>query len=190
MVDFLLKSPLHRGGRTLQSWCNLTLSIYLHLYLCAGKEEIVKRFSFRLQTVLGMREKFLEQKQLEMARVVNALNLQIQKRDSLVSRQESTRATLEKIYEDDTELDIMGVTNYKNFLGKLVNDTKIQEGVIENTKNILKFKQMEVNNAHKEVKVLEKLKEKQENKFYQHYEYVQAKEIDDIASTRYHRVAG
>lgn len=137
-----------------------------------------------------MREKVLEQKQLEMARVVNALNLQIQKRDSLISRQETTRVSLEKIYEDDSELDILGVTNYKNFLSKLINEAKIQEGVIENTKNILKFKQMEVNDAHKEVKVLEKLKEKQETKFYQHYEYVQAKEIDDIASTRYHRVLG
>lgn len=137
-----------------------------------------------------MREKVLEQKQLEMARVVNALNLQIQRLEDLVSRQQTTRINLEKIYESDEELDILGVTNYKNFLSKLINDAKIQEGVVENTRNILKFKQMEVNDAHKEVKVLEKLKEKQENKFYQHYEYVQAKEIDDISSTRYHRVAG
>ena len=162
---------------------NLYLNIYLYLYV--GKEEILKRYSFRLQTVLGMREKFLEQKQLEMAKVLSVLNIQIQKLENLLSQKETTRNSLENIYATSEELDIFGITNYKNFLSKLINDVKIQEGTIENTKNILKFKQMEVNEAHKEVKILEKLKEKQEKKFYQHYEYVQAKEIDDIATTRY-----
>lgn len=137
-----------------------------------------------------MREKTLEQKQLEMARVVNILNQQIEKLDNLLSQKELTRVNLEKIYDQNDELDILGVTGYKNFLSKLINDVRIQEGVIANTRNVLKFKQKEVNDALKEVKILEKLKENQEKKFYQHYEYVQAKEIDDIASTRYHRVLG
>lgn len=150
----------------------------------------MKKFSFRLQTVLGMREKALEEKQLEMARVVQSLNLQIQRLEDLLTQKQNTRENLEKFYENDEELDILGITNYKNFFSKLINDVKIQESVIENTKNILKFKQIEVNEALKEVKILEKLKEKQEKKFYQHYEYVQSKEIDDIASTRYQRALG
>lgn len=136
-----------------------------------------------------MREKALEQKRLEMARIVNVLNQQIQRLENLLNQSEQTRINLEKIYNSDEELDILGVTGYKNFLSKLINDVKIQEGIISNTKNVLKFKQIEVNNALKEVKVLEKLKENQEKKFYKHYEYVQAKEIDDIASTRYQAVA-
>lgn len=150
----------------------------------------MKKFSFRLQTVLGMREKALEQKQLEMARVVSVLNQQIEKLENLLSQKELTRINLEKIYEQDEELDILGVTGYKTFLSKLINDVKVQEGIIENTRNVLKFKQKEVTDALKEVKILEKLKENQEKKFYQHYEYVQSKEIDDIASTRYQRVLG
>lgn len=137
-----------------------------------------------------MREKYLEKKQLEMSGIVQMLNMQIQKLENLLAQKNLTRTNLEKIFERDEELDILGVTNYKNFLSKLINDVKIQEGIIENTRNILKVKQMEVNEAHKEVKILEKLKEKQETKFYKHYEYVQAKEIDDIASTRYQRVLG
>ena len=56
---------------------------------------------------------------------------------------------------------------------------------IENTKKVLKIKQNEVNEALKEVKVLEKLKETQSEKFYKAIEKKEAEEIDDIATTRY-----
>lgn len=134
-----------------------------------------------------MREKFLEKKRLEMAKVISILNVQIQSLENLVTKKEGTKDALNKIYETEEEIDIFGITNYKNFLSKVTNDIKNQENIIENTRTILKIKQNEVNEALKEVKVLEKLKEQQEKKFYQHYNYVQAKEIDDIASTRYHR---
>lgn len=147
----------------------------------------MKKYAFKLQTVLGMREKVLEEKQLEMAKIVDFLNQQITKLDDLKSKKETTRISLENIYENGDALDIFGITNYKNFLGKITNDIKIQDAAIENIKNVLKMKQAEVNEAYKEVKVLEKLREKQEKKFYQHIEYVQAQEIDDIASTRYNR---
>lgn len=132
-----------------------------------------------------MREKLLEKKRLEMAKVIAILNMQIQTLENLQSKQAKTKTDLDNIYERNEELDIFGITNYKNYLGKVINDVKNQENVIANTRTILLVKQKEVNDALKEVKVLEKLKETQEKKFYQHYEYVQAKEIDDIATTRY-----
>ena len=147
----------------------------------------MKKYAFKLQTVLGMREKVLEEKQLEMAKIVDFLNQQITKSENLKSKKETTKASLEAIYENGEALDIFGITNYKNFLGKITNDIRNQEGVIENVKSVLRVKQTEVNNAYKEVKVLEKLKETQEKKFYQHIEYVQAQEIDDISATRYKR---
>jgi len=147
----------------------------------------LKKYSFRLQTVLNMREKALETKRLEMAKVISILNVQVEKLENLTNKKEVTKDALNEIYAREEEIDIFGITNYKNFLSKITNDVRVQEGVIENTRTILKIKQKEVNNALKEVKVLEKLKEQQEKKFYQHYEYVQAKEIDDISSTRYNR---
>jgi len=50
------------------------------------------------------------------------------------------------------------------------------------------LKQLEVTDALKEVKILEKLKETQEKKFYQEILYTEAKELDDIASTRFKKV--
>lgn len=149
----------------------------------------MKKYKFRLETVLGMRRKVLEEKQLEMAKVVNILNMQIKLLEDLSSKKDLTKKNLEKIYENDTELDILEITNHKNFFSKIINEIKIQEQVIKNTKIILQAKQQEVTEALKEVKILEKLKEKQENKFYKHYEYLQGKETDDITTTRYQKIS-
>lgn len=135
-----------------------------------------------------MREKKLEEKRLEMAKIIAQLNEQIQKQEELITKVETSQKSLEKIYEGSEELDILEIRNYKDFLAKVASDIKTQEETIKKTRNALRFKQLEVTEALKEVKVLEKLKETQEKKFYQHYEYVQAKEIDDIATTRYKRV--
>lgn len=149
----------------------------------------MKKFSFRLQTVLEIREKKLEDKRREMAAVIQKLNMQNEILKQIVSKQSNIKEHLEDIYNSGQELDILEITNYKNFLGKMVVEEKKMGQVIQETKYLLRFKQLEVTEALKEVKVLEKLKETQEKKFYQHYEYVQAKEIDDIASTRYKKAS-
>lgn len=149
----------------------------------------MKKYSFRLQTVLEIREKKLEDKRREMAEIVAKLNEQTQVLENLFSREQLVRTNLDSIYNGGKELDILEITNYKDFLGKIMVDAKNQEQVIQKIQKALRFKQFEVTEALKEVKILEKLKETQEKKFYQHYDYVQAKEIDDIASTRYKQVA-
>lgn len=145
----------------------------------------MKKFSFRLQTVLEMREKKLEDKRREMARVIAVLNEQIGVKEKFIQKSDSTRKSLENIYEGSEELDILEITNYKDFLGKMANEIIKQEAVINNTRNVLKLKQHEVTIALKEVKILEKLKETQQKKFYEEMIYLEGKEIDDIASTRY-----
>lgn len=149
----------------------------------------MKKFSFRLQTVLELREKKLEDKRREMAKVITLLNKQNQELEETIARQNDIQNYLEKIYTSGNELDIMEVTNYKDFFGKTIIEAKKQEQMIEKTKILLRFKQHEVTEALKDVKVFEKLKETQERKFYEHYNYLQAKEIDDIASTRYRKAS-
>lgn len=136
-----------------------------------------------------MREKKLEDKRREMALIITKLNEQNLYLESLVSKQKNAKNSLENIYKGEKELDITEVTNYKDYLGRMIVEAKNQQKLIESTNHLLRFKQLEVTEALKEVKVLEKLKETQEKKFYQNYEYMQAKEIDDIASTRYKRIA-
>lgn len=136
-----------------------------------------------------MREKKLEEKRKEMAVVIAKLNEQNEQMENLKQTQSKILGTLENIYESGQELDILEITNYKGYFGRLIVEIKNQEEVIKKTEDLLRIKKLFVTEALKEVKVLEKLKEKQEKEFYKHYEYVQAKEIDDIASTRYRRAS-
>lgn len=124
-----------------------------------------------------------------MAVVIAKLNEQNEQMQNLKQTQSKILGTLDNIYESGQELDILEITNYKGYFGRLIVEIKNQEEVIKKTEDLLRVKKLFVTEALKEVKVLEKLKEKQEKEFYKQYEYLQAKEIDDIASTRYRRAS-
>lgn len=144
----------------------------------------MKKFTFRLQVVLNMREKTLEDKRLEMAQVVKRLNVQIEKLEGLKQKQERLTNELNGIYDND-EIDIGGIYTYKSFIAKLFDDIRNQEKIISEWRKLLTIKQREVNEALKQVKILEKLKEKEEKKFNDFINYQEAKEIDDIVTTRF-----
>ena len=144
----------------------------------------MKKFKFRLQAVLDMRQKELEKKQQEMASIVKVLNSQIEELERINSQSEQVLASLEDICNAPV-LDITTISGSNGYLIKLGAEAKKQGMVIQNTRNIMRMKQLELNEVYKKVKVLEKLKEKQEKAYYQAFEEKAAKEIDDIVTTRY-----
>ena len=131
-----------------------------------------------------MREKELEQRQMEMAKIVSALNQQQEKLQGILSSQEENTRFME-ILSSSSELDIGQIEGRRVFGIKLVNDAKNQERIINNTKAILSRKQQEVKEAHQRVEILKKLKEKQEKEFYKEFLHLEMKEIDDITSARF-----
>ena len=144
----------------------------------------MKKFKFRLQVVLDMREKELEQRQMEMAKIVTALNAQQEKLQNIFLAQTKNSEELEGLYTAG-ELDIVQIEGHRDFGIKLISDAKNQERIIANTKSILKMKQQEVQEAYKKVEDLKKLREKQEKEFYKEFLYQEMKEIDDITSARF-----
>ena len=58
----------------------------------------MKKFKFRLQVVLDMREKELEQRQMEMAKIVAALNLQQEKLQNILQAQDNNTSEMEALY--------------------------------------------------------------------------------------------
>ena len=131
-----------------------------------------------------MRNKVLEDKRLEMAKVIKRLHVQIEKLEELKLKQERLTEELNEIYSK-SEIDIGGMQTYKSFISKLFGDIKNQEKIISDWRKLLFVKQKEVNEALKQVKILEKLKEKEEKKFIAHINYLEEKEADDITTTRY-----
>ena len=121
----------------------------------------MKKFTFRLQAVLDMRQKELEKKQQEMASIVKVLNSQIEELERINSQSAQVLASLEDICSSPV-LDITTISGSNGYLIKLGAEAKKQGMVIQNTRNIMRMKQLELNEVYKKVKVLEKLKEKQE----------------------------
>ena len=144
----------------------------------------MKKFRFRLQVVLEMRENELEQRQMEMAKILAVLNKQEEELKGIIEAQKRNSEEIEGLYELDS-LDLQQLENHRTYGIKLVVDENNQRRIIQNTKSILEKKQIEVREAHKKVEVLKKLKEKQEKEYYKAFLDAEVKEIDDITSARF-----
>ena len=147
----------------------------------------MKKFQFRLQVVLDIKEKLLEQKLVELSKVQKGLQEAIQKQQTLESYQIEINQALLKVFQSGNDLDLVEVQRYKDFINKLLVDISAQKVVVQNITKLLEIKRKEVNDVLKEKKVLEKLKENQKQKYYKEFEQYERNELDDIASSRYMR---
>lgn len=137
-----------------------------------------------MQVVLDMREKELEARQMEMAKILAALNEQKERLQSIIFAQDENKTRLEDLAVSN-DFDIPQVQMHQNYAVTLTTEGINQERIIANTESILKRKQQEVLEAHQKVEVLRKLKEKQEQEYYKEFLHAEAKEIDDITSARF-----
>jgi len=137
-----------------------------------------------MQVILDIRERELEERQMEMAKILSALNSQKEKLQNILLAQETNKDNLEKLNTSDN-FDIPQVELHRDYGIKLISDANNQQRIIANTEAILAKKQKEVLEAHQKVEVLKKLKEKQEKEYYQEFLQAEAKEIDDITSARF-----
>ena len=145
----------------------------------------MKKYSFRLQPVLNLKEKALEDKRLEMAKVIKLLNDYQEDLDNLEQEFQACKQSMEEISNTSENVKISELAGYNSYLFQLEQKIKDKQITIENTRKVLKIKQNEVNEALKDVKVLDKLKETQSKKFYDSIYKKEAEEIDDIVGARY-----
>lgn len=146
----------------------------------------MRRFNFRLQSILNLKEKKLEDERLKLAGIISVLESQKDILLEMNEKKEYLEAQLENITNSQV-LDIQNVVGYKNFLNRTTQDIKMQFEIIKKTQFELEEQQIKVNEAYREVKVLEKLKEKQYKNFLFEYEQTQIKEMDDITISRQRR---
>ncbi len=147
----------------------------------------MKKYKFRLQTVLDLKVKKLEEKMLELSKILTVLNAEKDKLQKLIDIKSSTTGTLTNMYAQDNILDISEIQLYKNYIVKITMNISRQNGVIENVNKLIKAKQLEVSQALKEKKIFEKLKENEQNKYYKEIQVQENRELDDIAISRYAR---
>ena len=145
----------------------------------------MKKFKFRLENVLELRTKTLEDRQLEMAAIQARLNDANNKLDSLEQSRLQAKRDLENILGAGENIEFIRVKNYQDYIAKLDDDISIQHKVIADIENELELKQEEVREALKAKKMLEKLKEKEYKAFLKDFEQREAQDLDVIAVTRY-----
>ena len=131
-----------------------------------------------------MRQNELEQRQMEMAKILSVLQKQENELKEIQNSQLRNSEQMENLYNSET-LDIQQVEIYRDYGLKLVVDEKNKQRIIANTKALMQRKQLEVREAHKKVEVLKKLKEKQEQEYYKEFLDAEIKEVDDITSARF-----
>ena len=145
----------------------------------------MKKFKFRLQVVLNMKEKELEKRLLELAKIQKSLQEAKDRLAKLDHYQKEINFALEDVFRSGNDLNITEVQRYRNYINKLIVDFSNQKVMITNINKLLAKKQQEVNEVLKEKKVLEKLKERQQKTYYLNFENAERKELDDISSSRY-----
>ena len=145
---------------------------------------ILKKFKFRLQVVLDMRQNELEQRQMEAAKILAALRKQEGELQDIIDSQHRNSEQIENLYNMEL-LDIQQIESHRDYGLKLIVDENNKKRIIANTKMLFEKKQVEVREAHKKVEVLKKLKEKQEQEYYKEFLDAEIKEIDDITSARF-----
>lgn len=144
----------------------------------------MKKFKFRLQVVLDLRENELEQRQMEAAKILAALRKQEGELQDIINSQNLNHEQMLALYDSES-LDIQQIEAHRDYSLKLVVDENNKKRIIANTKILLEKKQNEVKEAYKKVEILKKLKEKQEKEYYKEFLDSEIKEIDDITTARF-----
>ncbi len=144
----------------------------------------LRRFKFRAQSVLNLREKHLEDERLKLASIISTLESQKLILKDMIEKKDQSQKSFD-ISVNESNLDIQLINNFKNYIEQLVGDIRTQEEIIKRTEIQLSAQQQEVNEAYKQVKILEKLKEKQYQDYLYEFNQAQIKELDDITTSRY-----
>lgn len=145
----------------------------------------MKKFKFRLQTVLELKSKILDEKLIELSKILSQIKTEEDVLNDLNEKQNSLNAEVLSLVSNSSNINVEQVVNLKNYLPKLEDKIKSQRQLINDMKNVLELKQDEVNAAYRDKEILERLKDKQKNAYYKEFETTQNNELDDITICRY-----
>jgi flagellar export protein FliJ len=134
-----------------------------------------------------MREKALEDRELEMAQIINRLKTEQEKLTKLETSCIKTKESLEALTSVGVDIDFMDIKNHQDYIDKLREYILNQEKIIADVEVELSAKKEEVVAALKAKTILEKLKEKDFGAFLKEYERLDLMQVDEIGISRYKR---
>ena len=144
----------------------------------------MKKFKFRLESVLDTRKKHLDDCQLEMAKVKNKLNYEVQILKKYNQTKKERRKSVNKMLKSGENLDFTVTHTFRHYLHKMEEAISLQEIKIKTKEKELQEKQQAVVEALKEKTMLEKLREKEYKAYITNLEKLDLMEIDEIATRK------
>lgn len=125
---------------------------------------------------------------MELARIVDTLNKEVEIEKQLIIEQNTLQSKIIEMSSIESPQSLFEVQNSRGYWGSLGTKIIAQREKIKNIEFFVQAKQSEVNEALKEKRVLENLKEKEQEKFYKEFLAYEGRELDEMATVRYLRV--
>lgn len=147
----------------------------------------MKKFKFRLQSILDTRAKALEDRQIEFGFIQADLQKQQAALENLQLTKKNNTQSLENLLSQGQSIDFSLINTYKNYIEKLKGDLIAQNEIISQTKIRLEEKKQEVIEALKAKTMLDKLKEKDLREFLKELDRLETQELDEIAISRHQK---
>lgn len=144
-----------------------------------------RKFTFRLQKVLQMREQKEKLLQARFAELQAQARLERIRLQELQEAQEAARQELIRFQRGT--VDINEVMNYLNYLDRLASDIVRQEQVVREAEERAEEARLDLIRASQEKKAVEKLKEKQHEDYLKEQQHAEIVFLDEVSSARFNR---
>ena len=145
----------------------------------------MKRFKYRLQSLLNVKSHVEKEKQKEHAAALQQVHNQQRQLTEVGHRRTNTFSAQRGLQKDRITLaELLVCTRY---LVKLKKDTVVGNELLRGFEKNAEEKRQDLVEASKQRKIYEKLKEKQLDRFYKEVKMMETKETDEVANTSYLR---
>ena len=141
------------------------------------------KFIFSMQNILSMKEKIEEQEKVEYSQVMMRFNEEQDKLNDLIERQSMAEIELKNTINE--VLNIREVREKEDSLEIIKMYVREQQFVVISCEEEVRQARERLNEAMKERKIYEKLREKAFEEFMQEENKREQKEIDELVSYRY-----
>jgi len=146
----------------------------------------MKKFKFRLQPVLKLRQQLEDQKK----RVVGSLQTEIarQQQEALdMADQVKQQGQLLKQQFIQGKVDVRWISYYQSYVGTMYRSIAQKIDHVKETQTKLSGARAQLAQAAKETKILEKLKEKQNQRFGDHIHRLEKYQMDEMSTQIFYR---
>lgn len=145
----------------------------------------MKKFKFRLQTLLDQRKAKEDRFLLELGEIRREEALELARLAELESHKVITLERYNVARSQHCDVTTLG--HYDSYLQTLRDDIKVQHLTIEAVRERFEAKRVEVTEAMKERKVIETLRDKQEREYISAQLRAEQNALDEMASLRFAR---